>query len=326
MKRAAQAALFTSPWAVGSYDRCCPIRYGDVMRSEKMHAEEVDIDASVVGGLLAAQFPQWADLPIEPVPSDGTVNAIYRLGEDMCVRLPRVEWWAADLETEIQWLPKLARHLPLAIPEPLAKGNPDEAYPLHWAVYRWLPGEPWAADRVRDVGEAAADLAKFVAALQRVDPTGGPPSGRSKPLVMRDAETRAAIESVQGIVDTDLATAAWEGALRAPPWDGVPVWTHGDLLPPNVLVDHGRVTAVIDFGVVGLGDPACDVIAAWSILSDDARDIFRAALHVGDGTWDRGRGWALSIGLLIIPYYLDTNPPLVAMATRMVDEVLGDYG
>lgn len=294
------------------------------MRPKKMHAEEVEIDVSVVGRLLAAQFPQWADLPIEPVASSGTVNAIYRLGEDMCVRLPRVHWWADDLEREIHWLPKLAPHLPLAVPKPLAKGNPDGGYPFSWAVYRWLQGEPWAPDRVRDMREAAVDLARFVAAMRGIDPTGGPPSGRGRPLALRDGETRAAIESLRGIVDADSATAAWEASLRAPAWDGVPVWTHGDLLPPNTLVDQGRLSAVIDFGGVGVGDPACDVIPAWSILSSDARHVFRAALHVDDGTWERGRGWALHIALLIIPYYPQTNPEFVAMASRMVDEILGD--
>jgi aminoglycoside phosphotransferase (APT) family kinase protein len=294
------------------------------MGSGRMHDEEVETDAGLVRRLLADQFPQWAHLPIGPFPSTGTVNAIYRLGEDMYVRLPRVHWWADDLDRELRWLPKLAPHLPLAVPEPLAKGSPGQEYPFQWAVYRWLPGEPWSADRVLDEREAAADLARFVTALHRIDPSGGPPSGRSKPLAMRDAETRTAIDSVRGIVDAEAAMVAWEAALRAPAWDGVPVWTHGDLLPPNLLVDRGRLSAVIDFGGVGVGDPACDVIAAWSVLSGRARDAFRAGLPVDDGTWERGRGWALSIALLIIPYYPETNPAFVAMATRMVEEVLGD--
>lgn len=302
------------------------VLHGASMGRKKMHSEEVEADVSVAGRLIASQFPQWAGLPIELVRSTGTVNAIHRLGGDMCVRLPRVHRWAAELESELQWLPKLAPHLPLAIPEPLAKGEPDKEYPFHWAVYRWLHGEPWELDRVRDMEEAAADLAQFVVAMQRIDPTGGPPSGRSKPLAMRDTETRAAIESLHGVIDTDLAKAAWEASLRAPAWDGVPVWTHGDLLPPNLLVDRGRLRAVIDFGVAGVGDPACDVIAAWSTLSGDAREVYRSALQVDDGTWERGRGWALSIALLIIPYYPETNPALVAMATRMVDEILGEFG
>ena len=146
--------------------------------TRKMHADELDIDVALVGRLLAAQFPQWASLPVEPVASSGTVNAIYRLGDDMAVRLPRVETWAGDLEKELEWLPRLAPHLPLAVPEPVAAGAPGEGYPWRWAVYRWLEGETWAADRVADLRGAATELARFVAALQRIDGEGGPSGGR----------------------------------------------------------------------------------------------------------------------------------------------------
>jgi aminoglycoside phosphotransferase (APT) family kinase protein len=272
--------------------------------------------------MLASQFPRWAHLPIEPLPSIGTVNAIYRLGDDLYVRLPRVGRWAADLERELRWLPRLAQHLPLAVPEPLAKGSPGDGYPFTWAVYRWLPGEPWTDHLVRDPSRAAADLAAFVGALQGIDTHGGPPSGRGTTLAMHDAEARRAIESLDGVVDPGTVTAAWEAALQAPVWDGRPVWTHGDLLPPNLLVHQGRLSGVIDFGIVGLGDPACDMIAAWSVLSGRAREVFRASLQVDDTTWERGRGWALSIALPIIPYYRNTNPAFVAMAIRMIDQIL----
>jgi aminoglycoside phosphotransferase (APT) family kinase protein len=290
----------------------------------RMHSDEIDTDVELVGRLVTAQFPQWADLPIRAVRSTGTVNALYRLGDDMYVRLPRVRRWAADLKNEQRWLPDLASHLPLAIPEPLGEGSPGQGYPVHWGVYRWLPGETWAPDRISDQRRAATDLAQFVDALWRVDPTGGPPSWRGGPLATRDAPTRTAIESLRGTIDTDAVTEAWECSLRAPAWEGSPVWTHGDLLPPNLLVDRGRLAAVIDFGGVGVGDPACDLIAGWSLFDADARDVYRNALQVDEATWARGRGWALSIALLIIPYYPDTNPDFVAMATRMVDEVLAD--
>jgi aminoglycoside phosphotransferase (APT) family kinase protein len=289
-----------------------------------MHSDEVDIDSSLVRRLLATQFPQWADLPIEGFPSTGTVNAIYRLGEDLYVRLPRVHHWAEDLERELEWLPRLSPPLPLAVPEPVARGGPDEGYPFPWAVFRWLPGEPWSRDRVRDLGEAAQDLAGFVATLRRIDPAGGPPAGRIRPLGKRDDETRAAIDALLGVVDTDAAIQAWEAALGAPAWDGVPLWTHGDLLPPNLLIDRGRLSAVLDFGAAGVGDPATDVIPAWSVFSGEAREVYRSGLGVDDGTWERGRGWALTIALLIVPYYLETNPAFAAMAKRMVEEILGD--
>jgi aminoglycoside phosphotransferase (APT) family kinase protein len=290
-----------------------------------MHADEFDTDVSLVRRLLAAQFPRWADLPVEPVPSMGTVNALYRLGDGMVVRLPRVERWAAHLERELRWLPTLAPRLPLAIPTPLATGNPGEGYPWRWAVYRWLPGETWAVERIADVRAAATDLARFVAALQRLDPAGAPPAGRGGPLAGRDAPTRGAIAALRGVIDTDAATAAWEASLGAPAWDAPPVWTHGDLLPPNLLVAHGRLTAVIDFGGAGVGDPACDVMAAWSLFPAGARAVFRAALRPDDATWMRGRGWALSVALLILPYYRDTNPAFAAVAARTVEDVLAEY-
>jgi aminoglycoside phosphotransferase (APT) family kinase protein len=292
--------------------------------ARKMHADEVDIDVSLVRRLLAAQFPHWADLPIEPLSSTGTVNAIYRLGHDMAVRLPRVRRWAGDLQREQHWLPKLAPHLPLAVPEPLAKGSPGEGYPWHWSVYRWLDGENATIDRIADPRQAAIELARFIAALRRIDPTGAPP-GRGVSLAMRDADTRAAIASLGSIVDADALTAAWDAALHATAWDDPPVWIHGDLLYGNLLAVQGRLSAVIDWGCVGVGDPACDAMVAWTFFSAETRDVFRAALSVDDASWARGRGWALSVALIFVPYYLNTNPVGVGAARRTIDEVLADH-
>lgn len=295
-----------------------------------MHADEVDTDTSLVGRLLAAQFPQWANLPIEPVTSIGTDNAIYRLGDDLAVRLPRTQRVTIQLDKEHLWLPRLAPHLPLAIPVPLAKGIPGEGYPWHWSVCRWLTGENAAIERVADLCHAAIALAQFVAALQRIDPTGGPRPGahnfgRGVPLAERDAGTRAAIASLKGMFDTDAVTAAWQAALETPRWEKHPVWIHGDLLPGNLLVERGRLSAVIDFGGLGVGDPACDLMPAWIIFSGESRDAFRAALSVDDATWARGRGWALSWGLIFIPYYLESNPGGVAIARHAIEEVLADH-
>jgi aminoglycoside phosphotransferase (APT) family kinase protein len=293
--------------------------------AEKMHQGEIDIDVELVHRLLAAQFPAWSSLPVEAVDSTGTVNAIYRLGHDMCVRLPRVQEWADDLTKELRWLPVLAPHLPLAVPVPVAAGEPGSGYPFRWAIYRWLEGRTFARDRAVDERLAAADLARFVRELRRIDPSGGPRSRRDRPLGPRDAETRTAIESLPSSIDTDAVTSVWETSLRSPAWDGgTPVWTHGDLLPPNLLVDHGRLSAVLDFGNLGVGDPAVDVIPAWSLFGAEGRQAFRSALDVDDATWARGRAFALHQALLIIPYYPVTNPGFVAMATRTVQEVLAD--
>ena len=289
----------------------------------KMHSGEIDIDEALVTRLLATQFPQVVDLPIRAVPSTGTVNAIYRLGDDLCVRLPRVSSWARDLEKELTWLPKLAPSLSLRVPEPVAQGQPASGYPFPWAIYRWIDGQPYRDDLLHDEPQAAADLAQFVLELRRIDPRGAPRGGR-RPLRELDAPTRVAIAASGGVIDGEAAAAAWASALQAPEWDGTPVWIHADLLRPNLLVDRGRLSAVIDFGSVGVGDGAADVIAAWSVFGRSGRATFRAALNVDDGTWKRARGYALHQAVLIIPYYVETNPGFVALAKRTVEQLLAD--
>jgi aminoglycoside phosphotransferase (APT) family kinase protein len=295
----------------------------------RMHAGEVDVGARLVRRLLAAQFPQWADLPLEQVDHAGTDNAIYRLGEDMSVRLPRIHWATGQAEKEQRWLPRLAPHLPLAVPIPLAIGMPGEGYPWRWSVSPWLEGEEATGDRIADLRQAATDLARFLAALQRIDPTGGPLAAdhnlRGAPLAMRDSATREAIAALDGVIDTGAATTAWEAALQAPQWDRASVWFHGDVLAGNLLVDRGRLSAVIDFGGLGVGDPACDLMSAWSLFSGDSRDVFRSATAVDDATWARARGCALSQALLALPYYLETNPVIVARSRHAIEEILADH-
>jgi aminoglycoside phosphotransferase (APT) family kinase protein len=300
------------------------------MSAGRMHVDEADIDDALVRRLLAAQFPQWSQLPIERCRSAGTDNAIYRLGDELCLRLPRIPAARGQVDKEQQWLPKLAPHLPLAIPAPLAMGTPAQGYPWNWSVYRWLEGENATIERIADPSEAATDLARFIAALRRIDPTGGPQPGRHNffrgvPLALRDPFTRDAIDRLHGILDTGAATAAWEAALQAPAWQGAPVWIHGDLQSGNLLTQRGRLSAVIDFGGLAVGDPACDLIVAWNLFTGEARDAFRAALSVDDATWARGRGWALSTGLVALPYYLETNPVLAGISRRGIDEVLVDH-
>lgn len=298
------------------------------MVSGRMHADEFPIDAALVRRLLAAQFPRWAALPIEPVPSAGTDNAIYRLGDALAVRLPRIHWATGQAEKEWRWLAKFAPHLPLAIPVPLALGEPGEGYPWQWTVAPWLPGENATTGRIDDLPGAAVDLARFLTALWRIDPTGGPPAGkenfyRGVPLAMRDRGIREALTNLGDLVDVAAVTAAWDVALRAPLWHGPPVWLHGDLQPGNVLVADGRLSAVIDFGCLGVGDPAADVMAAWMLFSGGSRDAFRATLAVDDATWARGRGWALTwVGALA--HYRTTNPVLAGIGRHAIAEVLAD--
>jgi len=226
-----------------------------------MHADEIDTDTSLVRRLLMAQFPEWADLPIQPVRPFGTDNALYRVGDAMVARLPRRERTVETLKSERRWLPKLAPHLPLAVPIPLAEGLPAEGYPFTWSVYTWLEGESAAGERITNLDQLATDLAEFITALQQIDPTGGPPPGkhnfgRGQPLARRDATTRAWIATLWDKIDVDLVTALWEEALQAPEWRGPPVWIHGDLDARNLLAANGRLSAVVEFGCLGVGDPA----------------------------------------------------------------------
>jgi aminoglycoside phosphotransferase (APT) family kinase protein len=290
----------------------------------KLHDGEVDIDAELVGRLVAAQFPELTDLPVSAVRSTGTVNAIFRLGDHLCARLPRVRRWARNLEREWHWLPRLAPHLSLRVPEPVGRGQPASWYPFPWAIYRWIDGQPYVDELVDDERQAAEELARFVVELRRIAPAAGAPRGGRRPLRELDAVTRAAISSARGVIDGDAAAAAWERALQAPAWNRTPVWIHTDLLRSNVLVRDGRVCAVIDFGGAGIGDPAADVIAAWSVFGHSGRAVFRGALGIDDGTWDRARGFALHQAALIIPYYGETNPGFVASAKRTVEQILAD--
>jgi aminoglycoside phosphotransferase (APT) family kinase protein len=289
----------------------------------RLHADEAVIDPALVRRLVAARFPAWAHLPVEPVTTFGTDNVLYRLGDDMAVRLPRVRGCAGQVEKDQRWLPRLAPHLPLAVPVPLAVGSPGEGYPWTWGVYRWLDGEQARLDRLADTNSAAVELAGFVRALAGIDTTGGPArSGRGGPLAARDTDTRQAIAALRDEVDTDAVTAAWDDALAVPAWPGRPVWIHADLTPGNLLAARGRLTAVIDFACLGIGDPACDLLVAWNLFGGAARDIFRAEVGVDEDTWARGRGWALSIALIALPYYLHTNPVIVADSRRVIEQIL----
>jgi aminoglycoside phosphotransferase (APT) family kinase protein len=286
----------------------------------RMHADEIDTSPELVRRLLAAQFPQWADLPIERVESSGTDNAMYRVGAELAVRLPRLPRAEDNVHREQRWLPFLAPQLPCAVPEPLGRGEPDAGFPLPWSVCRWIPG----ANPVVGTVELALDLAAFIQALRKIDPTGGPQQGRGVPLgtPSRDSATREAISQLHDDIDTARALAIWEHAIALPePSDG-PFWSHGDLSPGNLLVRDGRLAAVIDFGGVGVGDPTVDLVVAWNLLQGAARSAFRAALDVEDDTWARGRAWAMSIALIQLPYYRTTNPGLVALSRHVLSEVL----
>ena len=294
----------------------------------RMHEDEVDIDGALVQRLLATQLPGLADLPLTRIEAWGTDHAIFRLGDGLSVRLPKIGWAAAQGEKESRWLRVIAPHLPVEVPVPVAVGRPADGYPYAWYVSPWLEGGNPAPDGSVDHGRLAADLAAFVLALQRVAPTDAPgpgPGRRGGPLAGADAFTRRSAEQLRDEADVDALLAVWDAGLRAPPWDRPAVWVHGDLSDGNLLVRDDVLTGVIDWGGLVAGDPAVELMIAWNLFDADGRAVYRDALgFVDDAMWRRGRAWAVSAALQALPYYRDTNPDIVARSWRAVHEVLAD--
>jgi len=292
-----------------------------------MHDDEIPVDEGVARRLLAGQFPRWAGLPVRRVPSAGTSHALFRLGRDKSLRLPLYPGPDRQALLEAEWLPRLAPRLPLRLPVPLALGEPTPEYPWHWSVHSWIEGDSATRDRIGDMHEAARDLGRFVLAMGSLDLPGGPSpcqSDRGCPLGPRDESVQEALRALTDEIDTRRAGAAWERALAADPWQGPPVWLHGDLHEGNLIARGGRLHAVIDWGCLAIGDPATDVMAAWTFLPAGERGTFRDIVAPDDQMWERGRGWALSMGLIALPYYLTSNPPFAALSRRIIEAVLED--
>jgi aminoglycoside phosphotransferase (APT) family kinase protein len=289
---------------------------------------KISIDTALVQELIATQFPQWAHLPIRPVDAGGWDNRTFHLGNAMSVRLPSAAAYAAKVPIEQYWLPKLAPYLPLPIPTPVAMGKPSTTYPWHWSVYTWLNGAAASLERIDNMPQFATTLAHFLVALQHIDPTGGPAAGphnfyRGGPLKTYDAETRQAISALSNTIDAEIITAIWDAAV-ATSWQKTPVWVHGDVAPGNLLVEHGQLSAVIDFGGLGIGDPACDMAIAWTFFKKESREAFRAALHTNTDTWKRGRGWALWKALIICAKQADTDASKIELSQQVIDEIVAD--
>ena len=277
-----------------------------------MHDDEVEVDEELVRHLVATQMPHLADRSLTKVEPWGTDHAIWRLGDELVVRLPRIHWAAVQPELEAEWLPRLAPYLPVAVPEPIAIGEPDASYPYRWAVHRWIPGDAAAMDRVDDPVSFARDLAEVVRALHTVPTDGAPPaSNRARPLADYDAATRWAIEHAGRLIDAGAALAIWEEALAAPPHDAPVVWVQGDL-EGNCLVSDRRLCGIVDWGSACAGDPAVDVQVVWSPLFNDAsREVFLNALEVDDATIARSRGAAINQACMALPYYQETYALIV---------------
>ena len=294
------------------------------MSGRRLHEDEVAVDTELVRALVATQATQWAGLPLSAFGSAGTVNAIFRLGPDMYVRLPRAARFVTSLDNEFTWLPHLAPNLSLAVPEPLMRGEPGAGFPFPWAIFHWLEGTTYSPERVVDEVEEGRRLGRFVLELRAVDHAGAPRSTRDA-AVTDDVFTKYSIERLPARFDQEAVRPAWDAALEAAPWHGAgATWTHGDLIPPNVLVRDGRIAGVLDFGEAGVGDPAVDLIPAWALFGHEGRAAFRATIGADDDTWHRARAFAYRQAIRIIPYYLHTHPDFVAMASATVARVLDD--
>jgi aminoglycoside phosphotransferase (APT) family kinase protein len=295
----------------------------------KMHENEFEIDEPLVQSLLEDQCSQWSMLPIEFVKSSGTDNALFRLGSEYVIRLPRIEWTPGSIEKSInkeyEWMPKIAQCLKTPIAEPVFKGKPNQSYPWPWLINKWHLGHNPNVEKDNKYELLAKDLAHFLNELHQIHLLNGPPSRRGVSLKTKivDDETRKAIGELSGEVDIQSITALWSQLSNTPAWNKNLVWIHGDFLPGNILVQHNHLAAVLDFTDVGMGDPACDLIIAWSLFNSHSREIFKNNLeNIDNDTWERGRGWALSIALIMLPYYKHSNPVLAALARRMIENVL----
>jgi len=292
---------------------------------KRMHDDEVAVDDETVRRLVAEQFADIAHLPIRRIESTGTVNALFRIGDGYVARLPLLQEWSDDIEREWRWIPWFSGRLTsVRLPEPIFKGTPDGSYPFLWSVYRWVDGAPYDDALVDDERPAAETLARFVLELRSLAVVDGAPTGGRDPLRELDEDTREAIEGSAGVIDVDAAMRVWEEALESPAWDGERSWIHGDLLRPNLLVRDGRLEAVIDFGFIGVGDPATDLMPAWSVFGPVGKGVFRSMLDPDEGTWSRGRGIALHQAAMVIPYYRETNPAFVELSRRAIEQILDD--
>jgi aminoglycoside phosphotransferase (APT) family kinase protein len=290
----------------------------------KMHENELDIDEHLVRALLESQCPKWAHLPLKAVTSSGTDHALFRLGNEYVVRLPRIDGATKNLNKEYEWVPKISQLLKTPLSEPLFKGSPSESYPWAWMINKWNEGHNPNFEKENEHAQLAKDLAHFLNELHSIRLDNGPYSRRGLPLKKVDTEVKSSISKLKGEIDVPQITFLWHQAMNVPLWNKDPVWVHGDFLPGNILIQNNRLSAVIDFSDLGIGDPACDLIIAWCILKPNSRKIFRENLeNIDDNTWERGKGRALSIALIMLSYYKNTNPVLASLARQILKNICG---
>ncbi len=288
----------------------------------------IKIDVHLVSKLINSQFPEWSNLNIKPVEKSGNDNRTFHLGNCMSVRLPSDEAYVPQVEKEQKWLPILAKQLSTPISEPLAKGLPSEDYPYPWSVNKWLDGETLTLENIEDLNQFANELGGFLVNLQSIDATDGPLAGehnfyRGGDIVIYDEACRDAINNTNTF-NKHLLKEIWELAL-ASKWANAPVWVHGDLAPGNLLIKNGEMFAVIDFGILGVGDPSCDATMAWTFFDESSRKVFQKALNFDEETWNRARGWALWKALITYNYNKHSNKAIADKSFNTIKTILNDY-
>lgn len=291
------------------------------MTPYKLHADEFPLTVEIVTALIANQFPAWAQLPLHIMETQGTNNLVFTLGEDKIVRLPRMERAVPSLQKEAQWLPLLGPRLPIPIPKVIAASVPAENYPYPWLICECLSGTTIVPEHI-DMTQAATDLGKIILALHKIETDGAPPCRRGKPLSSLDEPVRDAMSLIQDIYELKKLTKIWNNFLKIPPWTGEPVWMHGDLHPGNLLMQDSRISAVVDFGLTGTGDPATDLMVAWTILSPEARSLFKSIIKPDAATWRRAQGRAFSFGLIGYSYYRKKDPAFASISQHALDAVI----
>ncbi len=289
----------------------------------------MNINVELVQHLIKEQFPEWSHLKIKPVKKSGHDNRTFHLGENMSVRMPSAKGYAPQVEKEHKWLPYLSKHLSLPISIPLAKGKPNKDYPYAWSIYKWLEGETVTRENIVDLKQFAKDLGRFLVELQSIDAKEGPIAGghnfyRGGDLAVYDEESRKAIENNKEIFNEHLLNQIWQLSLDSK-WTKEPVWLHGDVAPGNILVKDGKLCAVIDFGVLGVGDPSCDAAMAWTFFDDSSRERFKRALKMDEETWNRARGWALWKALITYDDKKDSNQTIAEESCRIIKIIIDEY-
>lgn len=290
-----------------------------------VHADETPIDEDTARNLIAAQFPQWRDEPVHAVDADGTVNAIFRIGERLAARFPRTATAPETLEAESSAMREFAEHSPVATPTPVAIGAPGPGYPMPWSVQTWLPGRVATPEAVAHSTAFVHDLADLIRALRAADTRGRMFSGQGRGGDLQDSDgwMGTCFRESEGLLPVGELRRLWSGFRMLPP-AGPDVMTHGDLIPPNLLLDGERLVGVLDGGGFAPADPALDLVSAWHLLEADARAALRQELGVDDLEWQRGAAWAFQQSMGLVWYYRETLPSMSALGRSTLGRLLAD--